>query len=138
MIKVKSLFCISLTFFVITGLSACTKKQGSVRPITPQETMGQLVNDFAVLVDVREREEVEETGIAEKARWIPYSSAKAKDKKWDEFVKSLPKDKLVVLYCAGGVRSEEVGKTLSQQGFQAANLGGFSDWKKAGFPVRDL
>ncbi len=46
------------------------------------------------------------------------------------------KDKTVLLYCAGGVRSLMAGRTLQQMGYQNAisMAGGFGQWKASGYP----
>lgn len=45
------------------------------------------------------------------------------------------KNKKVYLYCASGGRSSMAEKTLKQQGYDAANIGGLSDWQSAGGKV---
>ncbi|HAE84809.1 MAG TPA: molybdopterin biosynthesis protein MoeB, partial [Ktedonobacter sp.] len=46
------------------------------------------------------------------------------------------KEKTVVLYCAGGVRSLMAGTTLQQMGYKnvISMTGGFGAWKGNGFP----
>ncbi len=89
----------------------------------------------AVLVDVREKGETE-SGMAAPALWFPTSQIDPDDAGWKKFLTSLPKDKTVILYCASGMRSAGVAEYLADQGYTTANMGGFSSWKSAGFPVR--
>jgi rhodanese-related sulfurtransferase len=88
----------------------------------------------AVLVDVRERNELD-AGMAQGAHWYPTSSIKSDPDAYRRFLASLPADQTIVFYCASGVRSGKAAELASEQGRNAANLGGFKDWKGAGLPV---
>lgn len=83
-----------------------------------------------VLVDVREKHEWDE-GHIPGAIHVPrgYLELQIEEKVPD-------KDKTVVLYCAGGVRSLMAGATLKQMGYQNAisMSGGFGQWKAGGLP----
>lgn len=127
---------------ILGSAPACTKKgveatQGTQpAAMSPMEAMGELRNDFAVLVDVREDSEIKESGMAEPAKWMPTSKINANDPEWQKFVQQLPKDKRIVFYCAAGGRAGKVAELLSSQGFRTANIGGFKDWAAAGLPVK--
>lgn len=103
--------------------------------MTPTEAEGMLRNDFAVLVDVREADEIKE-GMAARAEWMPLSKIEANAPDWQDFVKKLPKDKTVIVYCRSGRRSGIVADKLAQMGYKTANMGGFSDWQAAGLPTK--
>lgn len=103
-------------------------------PISPQEAFDEVRAERAVLVDVREADEVA-YGMAEGARWLPTSEIADGAPKTEAFIRDLPKDKLVIVYCAAGVRSGRFAELLASRGFQVANLGGFDDWAAAGLPV---
>ena len=124
---------VAITVFIVS----CTKKGTSVKvdQMTPREALGELRNDFATLIDVREEDEVKE-GMAEGAVWIPTSKIKSNDQQWVEFLKRQPKDKKLIFYCAAGVRAGKVAALAAQQGFKTANIGGFKDWVGAGLPVK--
>jgi rhodanese-related sulfurtransferase len=81
------------------------------------------------LLDVREAKELHDSGHAAGAIHIPMAllplQAKAK----------LTAGKPVAIYCAAGGRAGMAVQTLSALGYQAFNIGGFSDWEKAGGPV---
>ena len=47
------------------------------------------------------------------------------------------RDKELILYCASGARSGVAASILRKEGFNAVNAGGFSDWSRAGLPVRE-
>lgn len=121
-----------LSFFGI----GCNKISGNpVSAVTPMEASGMLRNDFAVLVDVREADEVK-GGMAQPAQWMPMSEIKEGNPRWVQFVEKLPKDKQIILYCAKGGRAGKVATMLVEKGFRTANMGGFSDWAKAGLPIK--
>lgn len=127
------------TLLIAVAFISCTKStKTEVGEITPLETMGMLRNDFAVLVDVREKSEIEETGMAEGARWMPESEIRDQNPRWEKFVESLPRGKEIVVYSDTGRRAGEVAERLAEKGFKVSKMGGFSEWKKAGLPVKDV
>ena len=107
---------------------------GSKR-ISPPDAAKAIENGEAVLIDVRERGELG-PGIAEPARWFATSLIQQGGEALDAFCASLPKDKLVILYCAAGVRSGRAATKLSGLGFETANVGGYKDWVSAALPIR--
>lgn len=121
--------------FSVFGASGCTQKTAQVKSISPNETEGLLRNDFAVLVDVRELDEVKE-GMAAPAQWMPLSKIQANDPEWQQFLEKLPKDKQIVVYCRSGRRSGIVAEMLAAKGLKVYNMGGFQSWKDAGLPVK--
>ena len=114
------------------ALIACTK--GSSRPVDPQEAFGMVKNRLAVLIDVREREELSD-GMAWGAEWMPLSKIKENHSDWQTMKQQLPADKMVIFYCGSGNRAGKVAKMLKDDGFQTGNMGGFQEWQKAGLPV---
>ena len=90
----------------------------------------RLRDQGAAVVDIREADEVEQ-GIVPGALHIPrgFLESRIEDAVRD-------KDRPVVLYCAGGVRSAFAAKTLQDLGYSdVASLdGGFTAWKGAGLP----
>jgi rhodanese-related sulfurtransferase len=104
--------------------------------MTPQEAQKLVLEGKAVLVDVREQDELEQTGTAEGALWMPLSELVEDTDQWRAFKQSLPRDKQVILFCKSGGRSGRMTEFLCCEGLQAVNLGGFSDWKNAGLPVK--
>ncbi|MBO0781265.1 MAG: molybdopterin-synthase adenylyltransferase MoeB [Ktedonobacteraceae bacterium] len=82
-----------------------------------------------VLVDVREKLEWNE-GHIPNAIHVPRGFLEL------QIEEAVPdKEKTVVLYCAGGVRSLMAGNTLQQMGYQnvISMSGGFGQWKGSGF-----
>ena len=88
----------------------------------------------AILVDVREKIEWD-AGHIKGAKWVPMSTLKMKLTD-EQLYKLLPKDKLVYLYCAGGIRCLDVAEMLGdrklelkalKQGYQTLLKGGFEN-----------
>lgn len=88
-----------------------------------------MVRSGAVLVDVRELDELAENGRLEGARHMPMSS-------FARLAESLPRDRPIILYCRTGRRSAIAGDILRAMGFrQLHNLGGFEQAAGAGWPT---
>ena len=85
----------------------------------------------ALFVDVREREEWEE-GAVPGAVHVPRGQLESR-------IEGLVPDRgpELVLYCSGGSRSAFAAKALGELGYEnvASLTGGFTDWKRNGFPV---
>ncbi len=84
-----------------------------------------------VLVDVREKHEWNE-GHVPGAIHVPRGFLEL------QIEEAVPdKSKIVVLYCAGGVRSLIAGTTLQQMGYKTpiSMSGGFGQWKANGYPL---
>ncbi|MEW6057791.1 MAG: rhodanese-like domain-containing protein [Bdellovibrionota bacterium] len=125
------------TCLALALLSACKAKTETRAPrlMTPQETYGMLSNDFAVLIDVRESDELKESGKATPSKWFPSSKIESSENEWKEFVKTLPKDKEIVFHCASGGRAKHYAEKLSKEGFKTAYFEDFDSWKSAGLPI---
>lgn len=102
----------------------------------PKEAHALCKEGKAILVDVREEEELRESGLAEGALWMPTSKMDEDEPQWRDFKAALTKEKTIILYCRSGARSGRVAELLAQQGFQTHNLGGFQAWVGAQLPVR--
>ena len=113
---------------------ALAAEEARVEKISPTETAAQMKAGKAIVIDVREREELDD-GMVQGARWYPTSSIKADPERFRKFIGSLPEDQTLVFYCASGVRSGKAAEIASKEGRKAANFGGFKDWKGAGLPV---
>jgi sulfur-carrier protein adenylyltransferase/sulfurtransferase len=84
-----------------------------------------------VIVDVREQDEWDE-GHIPGAIHIPRGNLESR------IESAVPgRDGAVVIYCASGNRSAFAAKTLEELGYEevASLAGGFTDWKRNGFPV---
>jgi rhodanese-related sulfurtransferase len=96
--------------------------------ITPQEAKARL-EQGAVLIDVREQDEWDQAHV-EGATLIPLSE-------FAQRYTEMPKDKEIVLMCAGGVRSARAAEFAAPQGYKLANLeGGINAWAAAGLAIK--
>src|SRR5829696_6264834 len=107
------------------------QKRVTVRELDPRQS-GQLREQGATLVDVREQDEVDQ-GIIPGAVHIPRGFL---EMRIEEAVRD--HDTPVIVYCAGGVRSIFGAEALSELGYRdvASMAGGFSGWKASGLPWR--
>jgi adenylyltransferase/sulfurtransferase len=88
-------------------------------------------DDAPTLLDVRERDEWDE-GHIPGAIFIPRGNLESR------IEQAIPeRDRPILVYCAGGSRSAFATKTLEELGYtNVANLaGGYTDWKRNGFPT---
>jgi rhodanese-related sulfurtransferase len=102
--------------------------------ITPADAATQVAAGTAVLVDVREPSEWA-SGAAGPAALLSLGDLQGARREWKPYLEQ-NKDKLIVLYCASGMRSGVAAGILKKEGYRVANLGGFGRWKSAGLPVR--
>lgn len=101
-----------------------------VKHISPENAMAALTNNDAVLIDVREENEVALESIPlENVLYHPMSVIMDR-------LPFISKDQNIILICPGGVRSTKVANLLNMQGYpNVANLdGGFNFWKAKGLP----
>jgi rhodanese-related sulfurtransferase len=84
-----------------------------------------LLEDGAVLVDVREKDEWR-SGHAPQARHIPLGRLETESRR-------LPRETPVVVMCASGMRSRGAAAQLRAAGYRATSLsGGLAAWRTAG------
>jgi len=102
--------------------------------IHPAVAAKQIEAGTAVLVDVRDPYEWR-SGVAGPAALLPLSDLQSDRRLWSRFLQD-NKEKLLILYCASGLRSGTAAAQLKKEGFRVANLGGFNRWARAGLPVR--
>lgn len=109
-----------------------------VAAITPAEAAKRVELGHAVLVDVREPAEWQESGVAAPAVLLPKSEFdEGLIGDWKGFLEKVG-DKQIILYCRSGKRSGAVAAALAAKGHAVANAGGFKDWEAAGLPTRKV
>ena len=97
-------------------------------PEVGAEEAHQLVEDGALLLDVREADEWD-AGHAPEATWIPISDLQAR-------VGELARDRKIVAICRSGSRSHAVAGALIGVGYDAVNVdGGMRAWAAEDFDV---
>ncbi len=117
-------------FILISAASA-----HGVEPISPKDALALSDADKAVIVDVRELDEVKESGIAKPAAWLPKSEVDGKSDLYKQLVKTWDKQKPLIFYCRSGKRAGMVATHFDSLGFTTKNMGSLNDWSAAGLPV---
>jgi rhodanese-related sulfurtransferase len=85
----------------------------------------QRLDDGAQLIDVRESNEWK-SGHAPGANHIPLGSLEGR-------LKTIAKERPVMVMCQSGMRSAQAAKILASEGFDVSNVsGGMVAWKRAG------
>lgn len=103
-----------------------------VKHISPTDAMEALTNNEAVLIDVREVNEVGFESIPlNNVLYHPMSVIM-------ERLAFISKNQNIIVACPGGVRSSKVVNLLNKEGYpNVANLdGGLSTWKTQGLPFK--
>jgi rhodanese-related sulfurtransferase len=108
----------------------------AVRRVAPAEAAQLVAGGHAVLIDVREPDEWAD-GVASPAELLALSDLTGPRQTWKPFLEK-NRDRELILYCRSGGRSGRAAQLLASEGFRTANAGGFSDWARAGLPVRKL
>ena len=107
--------------------------QQEIEEKTPKEVADMLEqsDNDGVLIDVREREEYEDSAIPG-AKFIPRGFL---DLQIENEVSDRQQE--IVLYCAGGVRSAMAAKDLEEIGYNnvISMAGGFNRWEQHGLPT---
>jgi len=94
----------------------------------------KLMDGGAVVVDVRDAPEIENSGKVAGSVHISRGMLEFRADPDSPFHdKRLSKDKPVIVYCASGGRSALAGKVLKDMGYDKVfNLGGFKEWADNG------
>lgn len=112
---------ILLSFFLVLFL-------GNVMAASdPQAAYKMVKEGSAVMVDVRERDEIK-SGMIEEAVWFPKSKMSS-DTDWKNDFLKLTKGKKIFLYCRTGRRSGESQELLKKNGIGSENIGGYEQLK---------
>ncbi|ABE41402.1 rhodanese-like domain-containing protein [Rhodopseudomonas pseudopalustris] len=106
-------------------------------PRVTVEQAREMMGKGAVVIDVRDAPEVENTGKVEGALHVSRGMLEFRADPDSPFHdKRLATDKPIVVYCASGGRSALAGKALKDLGYtEVYNLGAFKDWVESGGAV---
>lgn len=93
-----------------------------------------MIEGGALLLDVRDMVELQQSGRATGAHHIPRGMLEFRaDGTLQSHDPELRKDRAVILYCAAGGRAALAGKLLKDMGYdEVYNLGGLPDWVNGG------
>lgn len=122
-----------LLAFVIAG-ALSSMLVSAAGPIAPKEAILLVDSGRAILVDVREKDEIAD-GMLAGAVWLPTSAVESGDESAQKTIASLDRSKQILVYCRSGRRAAKVGALLESRGFEVRNLGGFADARDAGMKV---
>ena len=112
-------------------------KQG-IENLTPQQVQEELNSGNATLIDIRESEELQQTGKIGNSVHAPRGMLEFyADPSLPYHKPEFSRDKKIILHCASGGRSALAAQTLQQMGYtNVAHMdGGIKAWKEAGLPV---
>lgn len=108
--------------------------------VSPDEARKMVAEQNAVIVDVRDRPELQASGKIPGSVHIPRGMLEFRaDAETQYHDQNLSKDRPIILHCASGGRSALSGQTLKQMGYEHVyNLGGFKDWVEGGGEVEKV
>ena len=108
-----------------------------VPDIGPDEVAAMKHQDDVLIVDVRDDDEVAQTGVVDGALHVTRGMLEFRaDETTPYHNEAFSKEKPVILYCASGGRSALAGKALLELGYSdVRNLGAFQSWVDAGGAV---
>jgi rhodanese-related sulfurtransferase len=106
----------------------------AVPKLSPAEAKEKIRAGDALVVDVRDPTEVQQTGKVKGAVNVPRGMLEFRaDPESPYHNPAFQKDKTILLHCASGGRSALSAKTLQDMGYTAVyNIGGFKDLAEAG------
>ncbi len=119
-----------LPLFLVTSTAFAVER------VSPRAAAELVAHGSAELIDVREQDELEVSGLAEPALWIAKSEVDNRSKLYLEFVERLDGKKTLIFYCETGRRAGLVATYFEDLGFATMNMGGFDGWLRANLPVR--
>ena len=120
---------------LLAGLLTAISANGA-NQISPEDAYSATLSKRAILVDVREKDEVTETGIADLAVWLPTSTIETRGQAFNDALRTWPKEQKLIFYCRSGRRSEKSADLFSTLGYRTFNAGSIKDWIDAGLPVK--
>jgi rhodanese-related sulfurtransferase len=101
---------------------------GAIRSVSVQQAHDQLEAGTAVMVDVREPDEITEQAVSGTIN-IPLGQLEAR-------AEEVPTGKPVLVFCRSGNRSQEGAAILAANGYDASSVeGGIVAWQDAGLPT---
>jgi rhodanese-related sulfurtransferase len=122
----------AVTLAVVTVVATPLRAQtpDPARRVDPANIDALIADGKTVVLDVREPNELEETGTVKGAIHIPLGQLEAR-------LGELPKDKVILTACRGGGRASRAMALLEAKGFKTAGFCGLADYKGArAFPAK--
>jgi len=115
--------------------------KAQVENLSPEQVADELSQGVALLVDLRDGEELREHGRIPQAVHIPRGMLEFRADPTSPYHRvELRPERRIILHCASGGRSALGARTLQEMGYQnVAHLdGGLKAWKESGHPVEHV
>ena len=110
-----------------------------IKTIDAEEAYQMVQNETCNLIDIRESNELENTGRVEGANHIPRGMLEVYLDPNSPIIQNgrVDKNKEIILFCAGGVRSALAVKSLKEMGYEKISHidGGFAAISKSSFKI---
>ena len=120
---------------MVTSVKQLVEAANAVVPrITAAQAQELIAKGKALVVDVRDAPEVQQSGKVAGAVHVPRGMLEFRaDPESPHHDPHFGKDKTVIVYCASGGRSALAGQVLKEMGYgEVYNLGAFKDWADSG------
>ena len=112
---------------------------GEIKTINADEAYQKFENNNCNLIDIREINELDNTGRVEGASHIPRGMLEVYLDPNSPVIQNgqVDKNKEIILFCAGGVRSALAVKSLKEMGYEKISHidGGFAVMSSSGFKI---
>ena len=112
---------------------------GEIKTINADEAYQKFENNNCNLIDIREINELDNTGRVEGASHIPRCMLEVYLDPNSPIIQNgqVDKNKEIILFCAGGVRSALAVKSLKEMGYEKISHidGGFAVMSNSGFKI---
>ena len=112
---------------------------GEIKTINADEAYQKFENNNCNLIDIREINELDNTGRVEGASHIPRGMLEVYLDPNSPIIQNgqVDKNKELILFCAGGVRSDLAVKSLKEMGYEKISHidGGFAVMSSSGFKI---
>ena len=116
-----------------------SKAMGEIKTINADEAYQKFENNNCNLIDIRESNELDNAGRVDGASHIPRGMLEVYLDPNSPIIQNgqIDKNKELILFCAGGVRSALAVKSLKEMGYENISHidGGFSVMSSSGFKI---
>ena len=116
-----------------------SKAMSEIKTINADEAYQKFENNNCNLIDIREINELDNTGRVEGANHIPRGMLEVYLDPNSPIIQNgqVDKNKEIILFCAGGVRSALAVKSLKEMGYEKISHidGGFAVMSSSGFKI---
>jgi len=124
-----------------TASEMVTEAKGRIENLSVDEVAAEMESGDAIVVDLREPEELAATGKIPGSIHVPRGMLEFRADPTSAYHQQpFDPSRRVIVHCAAGGRSALAAVTLKDMGYErAAHLeGGFTAWKEAGKPVESV